>query len=57
MIKKSIRELQKSREELSKIRISVRTIQRIETGKEPKGHTLRVIAQALKVKGKELLSM
>jgi hypothetical protein len=35
----------------------VRTIQRIETGKEPKGHTLRVIAQALKVKGKELLSM
>ena len=54
---KNIRELQNlTQEELSKKSgISVRTIQRIETGKEPKGHTLRVIAQALEVKEKELI--
>jgi len=55
---KNIRELQNlTQEELSKKSgISVRTIQRIETGKEPKGHTLRVIAQALEVKEKELVA-
>ncbi|SHG98415.1 protein of unknown function [Flavobacterium micromati] len=54
---KNIRELQNlTQEELSnKSGISVRTIQRIETGKEPKGHTLRVIAKALDVKEKELI--
>lgn len=37
-----------TQEELSeKSKISVRTIQRIEAGTEPKGHTLRALAQAL----------
>lgn len=34
--------------------ISVRTIQRIESGQEPKGYTLRVLAQALGREEKEL---
>lgn len=39
-----------TQEELSeKSKISVRTIQRIEAGTEPKGHTLRALAQALDV--------
>lgn len=45
-----------TQEELSKKSgISARTIQRIETGKEPKGHTLRVLAKALEIEEKELL--
>lgn len=54
---KNIRELQNlTQEELSQISgVSVRTIQRLETGKEPKGHTLRVIAKALNVKEKDLI--
>lgn len=39
-----------TQEELSeKSRISVRTIQRIEAGTEPKGHTLRALAKALEL--------
>ncbi|UHO39496.1 helix-turn-helix domain-containing protein [Chryseobacterium capnotolerans] len=39
-----------TQEELSeKSKISVRTIQRIEAGTEPKGHTLRALAQALEI--------
>ncbi|WP_336958863.1 helix-turn-helix domain-containing protein [Chryseobacterium contaminans] len=39
-----------TQEELSeKSRISVRTIQRIEAGTEPKGHTLRALAKALEI--------
>ncbi|ASK30019.1 DNA-binding protein [Chryseobacterium sp. T16E-39] len=39
-----------TQEELSeKSNISVRTIQRIESGTEPKGHTLRSLAQALEI--------
>lgn len=33
--------------------ISVRTIQRIEAGTQPKGHTLRVLAKALEIKESE----
>ena len=36
--------------------ISVRTIQRIEAGTAPKGHTLRALAKALAVEEKELLA-
>lgn len=35
--------------------VSVRTIQRIESGKAPKGYTLRVLAKALNVAEQELL--
>lgn len=39
-----------TQEELSeKSKISVRTIQRIEAGTEPKGHTLRALAEALDI--------
>ncbi|MGE8556471.1 MAG: helix-turn-helix domain-containing protein [Chryseobacterium jejuense] len=39
-----------TQEELSeKSKISVRTIQRIESGTEPKGHTLRALAKALEI--------
>jgi len=53
---KSIRELQnQTQEELSKKSgISVRTIQRIETGKEPKGYTLRILAKVLEVEESDL---
>jgi transcriptional regulator with XRE-family HTH domain len=46
---KTVREQKNlTQEELSeKSKISVRTIQRIEAGTEPKGHTLRALAQAL----------
>lgn len=54
---KTIREFQNlTQEELAKkAGISVRTIQRIETGKKPKGYTLRVLAKALSIKENELL--
>lgn len=53
---KILRELQNlTQEELSeKSGISVRTIQRIETGKDPKGYTLRNLAKALEVEEIEL---
>jgi transcriptional regulator with XRE-family HTH domain len=53
---KSKRELLNlTQEELSeKSGVSVRTIQRIESGKEPKGYTLRVLAEKLNIKEKEL---
>lgn len=55
---KSIRELQNlTQEEVAeRSGISVRTIQRIETGKDPKGHTLRILAKTLAVTEKELLN-
>jgi transcriptional regulator with XRE-family HTH domain len=44
-----------TQEELSeKSGISVRTIQRIETGKDPKGYTLRILAKALELEESEL---
>lgn len=48
---KTVREQKNlTQEELSeKSKISVRTIQRIEAGTEPKGHTLRALAQALEI--------
>ncbi|WP_412850890.1 helix-turn-helix domain-containing protein [Chryseobacterium sp. PMSZPI] len=47
-----------TQEELSeKSKISVRTIQRIEAGTEPKGHTLRALAQALEIEEKSLQDM
>jgi transcriptional regulator with XRE-family HTH domain len=53
---KTIREFKNlTQEELSeKSGISVRTIQRIETGKDPKGYTLRILSKALEVKENEL---
>lgn len=45
-----------TQEELSeKSGISVRTIQRIEAGRDPKGHTLRVLGSALGIPEDELL--
>lgn len=54
---KALREQQNlTQEELSeKSGISVRTIQRIETGKEPKGFTLRSLAKGLEIGENELL--
>ncbi|MFI0431455.1 helix-turn-helix domain-containing protein [Mariniflexile sp. HMF6888] len=54
---KAFREQQNlTQEELSeKSGISARTIQRIETGKEPKGFTLRSLAKALEIRENELL--
>lgn len=48
---KTVREQKNlTQEELSeKSKISVRTIQRIEAGTEPKGHTLRALARALEI--------
>lgn len=53
---KAIREQKNlTQEELSEqSKISVRTIQRIEAGTEPKGHTLRALAQALEIEEIEL---
>lgn len=53
---KQLREAQHlTQEELAqKARISVRTIQRIEAGTEPKGHTLKTLAQILNVSEREL---
>lgn len=45
-----------TQEELSeKSGISVRTIQRIESGTKPKGYTLKALSAALKTEGNELL--
>jgi transcriptional regulator with XRE-family HTH domain len=54
---KTLREQQNlTQEELSKKSgVSTRTIQRIETGKEPKGYTLRILAKALEIEENELL--
>ena len=54
---KTIREFQNlTQEELAeKSGISVRTIQRIETGKAPKGYTLKVLAKVLAIEENELL--
>ena len=54
---KKIREkLNLTQEELSdKSGISVRTIQRIESGIEPKGQTLKILAKTLGVKEEDLL--
>lgn len=56
---KAVREQKNlTQEELSeKSRISVRTIQRIESGTEPKGHTLRALAQALEIQESVLLEI
>jgi transcriptional regulator with XRE-family HTH domain len=53
---KAVREQKNlTQEELSeKSKISVRTIQRIESGTEPKGHTLRSLAQALEIQESSL---
>lgn len=53
---KKLRELQNlTQEELSeKSGISVRTIQRVETGKDPKGYTLRTLAKVLEVEESQL---
>jgi transcriptional regulator with XRE-family HTH domain len=55
---KSLREQQNlTQEELSeKSGISVRTIQRIESGREPKGYTLRVLAETFGIQEKEILN-
>ncbi|MCI4671774.1 MAG: helix-turn-helix domain-containing protein [Bacteroidia bacterium] len=55
---KDLREkLKLTQKELSeKTHISIRTIQRIEAGKEPKGHTLKVLAKALEVSEIEVLN-
>jgi len=54
---KAIREQKNlTQEELSeKSKISVRTIQRIEAGTEPKGHTRRALAQTLEIEEDALL--
>ncbi|WP_374443639.1 helix-turn-helix domain-containing protein [Epilithonimonas sp.] len=56
---KEIREQKNlTQEELSeKSNISVRTIQRIEAGTEPKGHTLKVLARSLDISESELLNL
>lgn len=53
---KQVRELQNlTQEELSASSgISVRTIQRIESGVTPKGHTLKALAYALKIEEKDM---
>ncbi|WP_439506760.1 helix-turn-helix domain-containing protein [Sediminibacterium sp.] len=53
---KAIREQQNfTQEEISeKSGVSVRTIQRIESGKDPKGYTLRILAQTLGIEENEL---
>ncbi|MDE5430350.1 helix-turn-helix domain-containing protein [Elizabethkingia meningoseptica] len=55
---KAIREQKNlTQEELSeRSKISVRTIQRIEAGTEPKGHTLRALAKALETDEQALLN-
>ncbi|WP_130736275.1 helix-turn-helix domain-containing protein [Flavobacterium sp. J27] len=55
-IKKIREELNITQEELSeKSGVSVRTIQRIEAGTEPKGYTLKSLSKALGIEEKELL--
>ena len=55
---KQIREQQNlTQEELSeKSGISVRTIQRIESGTEPKGHTLKTLSKTLEISVDDLLN-
>lgn len=55
---KTIREQQNfTQEEIAeKSGISVRTIQRIESGKDPKGYTLRILAQTLGIEEEELIT-
>ena len=54
---KNIREKKNlTQEELAeKSGVSVRTIQRIESGIEPKGYTLKTLAKSLEIAEKELL--
>lgn len=55
-LKKNREKLNLTQEELSdKSKISIRTIQRIESGNEPKGQTLKLLANALGIKENELL--
>ncbi len=55
---KQIREQQNltQKEVSEKSKISIRTIQRIESGTEPKGHTLKALSQALNVPENELIT-
>jgi transcriptional regulator with XRE-family HTH domain len=55
-LKENREKLNLTQEELSdKSGISVRTIQRIESGNDPKGHTLKILAKTLEIKENELL--
>lgn len=56
---KKIREQKNlTQEELSEqSNISVRTIQRIEAGTEPKGHTLKILAKSLDIPESDLLNL
>lgn len=55
-LKKNREKLNLTQEELSdKSGISIRTIQRIESGNEPKGQTLKLLAKTLGIKENELL--
>ncbi|HAF29942.1 MAG TPA: DNA-binding protein [Bacteroidales bacterium] len=55
-LKKNRKNINLTQEELSdKSGISVRTIQRIESGNEPKGQTLKILAKTLGIKENELL--
>ncbi|WNH11607.1 helix-turn-helix domain-containing protein [Thalassobellus suaedae] len=55
-LKKNRKKLNLTQEELSeKSGISIRTIQRIESGNEPKGQTLKLLAKTLGIKENELL--
>lgn len=55
-LKKNREKLNLTQEELSDTSgISIRTIQRIESGNEPKGQTLKILAKTLGIKENELL--
>jgi transcriptional regulator with XRE-family HTH domain len=55
-LKRNREKLNLTQEELSdKSGISIRTIQRIESGNEPKGQTLKILAKTLGIKENELL--
>ncbi len=55
-LKKNREKLNLTQEELSdKSGISIRTIQRIESGNEPKGQTLKILAKTFGIKENELL--
>ena len=55
-LKKYREKLNFTQKELSQdTNISVRTIQRIEAGQRPKGHTLKILAKALQIEEQELL--
>ena len=56
-LKKYRQKLNLTQKELAQnTNISIRTIQRIEAGQQPKGHTLKILAKALQVKEQELLN-